>query len=56
MAESHSLRVFGGIGTVALVYGPLKYLETKSAIFFILAFVSLSYLIGFLIDRSDDNG
>lgn len=47
----HYAKFFGGIGSVFIIYAPLRLLEDKPAIFFILVFCMLSYGLGFLLER-----
>lgn len=47
----HWKRLFGGIGTLFLVYVPLRLIENKPAICFIVVWIGLSYMLGFLLDR-----
>lgn len=47
---NHRLRLFSGLGAVFLIYAPLRLLEEKPAIFFILMALVLSYGFGFLLN------
>lgn len=52
--EKHSCRLFGGIGTVFLIYLPLRTIEQKdSTLVFIIFFTLVSYALGWLMDRRD---
>lgn len=49
----HRTRFLGGIGTVALVYGPLRWLDSKPAAYFILGFIVIGYILGWLLERDE---
>lgn len=48
----HQARLMGGLGSVFLIYAPLRLLESKPAIVFLAAFIGLSYGLGWLLDRA----
>lgn len=43
--------MIAGAGAVAIIYYSLHFLEDKPAIFFSMAFVLLSVMVGHLIER-----
>ncbi len=49
MNEPFGLKFFGGLGTLLLVYVPLRLLERAPTILFILAFCLISYGLGWLL-------
>lgn len=52
--QDHMVRFFGGLGTMFLIYAPLRYLENKPAIFLIIICPLMSYALGWLIQNKDD--
>lgn len=46
-------RLFGGIGMLALVYSPIRYLEDKPAIFMLMAFPLVGWGLGYLLDMNN---
>lgn len=50
----HWTRFLGGLGTVVIIYGSLRALESLPAVVFIAVLFFLSYGMGFLLDRKEE--
>lgn len=48
----HRKRLFGGIGTVVLIYAPLRFAEGWPAFWFLTLGLGISYGLGWLLDHT----
>lgn len=51
--SKHWVRFLGGMGSVSLIYVPLRILESQPAVYFGVIFLILAYGAGYLLDRTE---
>jgi len=51
MNIKHSRRFFGGLGSIILIYLPIRLLENKPGIFIIILLPLMSYVFGWLLEH-----